>query len=161
MAKNLLGSVGFVILLISLSLAVADSRTEPAPLYGSYIRVIDRSKQTFNGHLNANTRPSKQKENFFTVCKASGCIAYTPNLYAPNDAPKLIEYRWKTIRWELQADHLFNCNDGSKVKSILKEFILPTVNGNFTGERAIKISKPGCPGEGPGVYRVPFKLTPV
>lgn len=151
-----------VIALLTLtSSAIAASRPEPVPLYGSYLRDLDRAKQTFNGQLNANNRPWKQKEDFSTVCEASGCVAHTPNLYAPPGAPKFIDYHWINNRWELKADHFFNCNDGSKVKSILSEFFTSNGDGSFSGERSIAIDKPGCPGEGPGVYRIPFKLTPV
>ena len=137
-----------------------NSRVEPVPVYGSYIRDLDRSKQTFNSHLNANSRPWQQKEEFFTVCKRSRCIAHTPNLYAPPNAPKYINYYWINGRWELKAEHFFNCNDGSKVKSKLVEFFIPDGNGSFSGERSIQIGGSGCPGEGPGIYRIPFKLIP-
>ncbi len=141
--------------------AIAANRAEPVPLYGSYTRDLDRSKQTFNGHLNGNNRPWKQKEDFFTVCEASACIAHTPNLYAPPGSPKYIDYHWINNRWELKADHFFNCNDGSKVKSVLSEFITSNGDGSFFGERSIKIDEPGCPGEGSGIYRISFKLTPL
>lgn len=141
--------------------AIAASRDEPVPLYGSYIRILDRSNQTFNGKLNANKRPQKQKEIFFTECEATTCVAHTPNLYTPPGAPKYIDYHWVNNRWELIAEHLFNCNDGSKVKSTLFEFLVPSGNGNFLGERQIKINGPGCPGEGSGIYKIPFKLVPL
>ncbi len=140
---------------------IAASRPEPVPLYGSYTRDLDRSKQTFNGKLNTNNRPKKQKEDFSTVCEAAECIAKTPNLYAPPNSPQFIEYHWVNNRWELKAEHLFNCNDGSKVKSTLFEFFTANQDGSFSGERSIKIDKPGCPGEGPGIYRIPFKLIPL
>ena len=140
--------------------AIALTRSEPVPLYGSYTRILDREKQTFNGKINPNTRPAKQKEEFFTVCDASGCVAHTPNLYTPPGAPKYIDYHWVNNRWELKADHLFNCNDGSKVKSTLVEFFKSNGDGSFSGERSIKIESPGCPKEGPGVYRISFKLIP-
>lgn len=138
----------------------AANRSEPVPLYGSYTRTLDRSKQTFNHHINANSRPQKQKETFFTVCKKSACIAHTPNLYAPAGSPKFIDYHWINNRWELKAAHNFHCNDGSTINAILSEFMIPIGNGNFTGERRIIINAPGCPGEGPGIYRLPFRLTP-
>lgn len=134
---------------------------EPVPIYGAYTRDLDRSKQTFNGQLNPNNRPSKQKEDFSTLCEGSACVARTPNLYTPPGAPKFIEYQWINDRWELKADHFFNCNDGSKVKSVLSEFFTPNGDGSFSGERSIKIGGAGCPGEGPGIYRLPFKLTPI
>lgn len=139
---------------------IAASRPEPVPLYGSYTRDLDRAKQTFNGHANPNSRPWKQKEDFSTDCKASGCVASTPNLYTPPGAPKSIDYHWINERWELKADHFFNCNDGSKVKSVLSEFFTSNGDGSFSGERSIHIDAPGCPDEGPGVYRIPFKLIP-
>ncbi|AWN74172.1 hypothetical protein LEAN103870_14585 [Legionella anisa] len=143
------------------SFAVAASRPEPVPIYGSYIRHLDRAKQTFNGKFNPNSRPSKQKEDFFTICKASGCVAHTPNLYAPPGAPKYIEYHWKNNRWELKATHLFTCNDGNKVKSTIFEFFTSNGDGSFSGQRHIKIGGLGCPQEGPGVYKIPFRLIPV
>lgn len=143
------------------SSAFAASRPEPVPLYGSYIRNLDRSKQTFNGRLVTTDRPIKQKEDFFTVCKAAGCVAHTPNLYAPPGSPKFIDYHWVNNRWELKADQFFHCNDGSQIKSILSEFFTPNGDGSFSGERSIKTAGSGCPGEGPGVYQLPFKLTPV
>ncbi len=153
-----LATITTTIAMISPAIA---SRSEPIPLYGSYTRDLDRSKQTFNGHLNSNSRPSKQKENFSTVCEASGCVARTPNLYAPPGAPKFIEYQWMNNRWELKADHFFNCNDGSKVNSTLFEFFTSNGDGSFSGERSITIGGAGCPGEGPGIYRIPFKLIPI
>ncbi|WED42378.1 hypothetical protein [Legionella cardiaca] len=142
------------------SFAMAASRPEPIPLYGSYIRHLDRATQTFNGKTNPNSRPTKQKEDFFTVCKASGCVAHTPNLYPLPGESKYIDYHWNNNRWELKAEHLFNCNDGSKVKSTLSEFLTSNGDGSFSGERSIKIEGTGCPEEGPGVYKIPFKLTP-
>lgn len=142
------------------SFALAASSPTPVPIYGSYVRYLDRAKQTFNGEPNPNSRPTKQKEDFFTICKASGCVAHTPNLYAPLGAPKYIDYHWNNNRWELKASHLFNCNDGSKVKSTLFEFFTPNDDGSFSGQRSIKIEGAGCPEEGPGVYKIPFKLTP-
>lgn len=161
MTKTLLFCVvSFATAFAIISPVMAASRPEPIPLYGSYTRELDRSKQTFNEKLNANSRPSKQKEDFSTICEASGCIAKTPNLYTPPGAPKFIEYHWVNNRWELKADHLFNCNDGIKVKSVLSEFFTSNGDGSFSGERSIKIDAPGCPGEGPGIYRIPFRLTP-
>ncbi len=149
------------ILFTMLSAAIAGTRPEPVPLYGSYTRDLDRAKQTFNGKLNANTRPWKQKEDFFTVCDVSGCVAYTPNLYAPPNAPKYVNYHWVNNRWELKAEHFFNCNDGSKIKSTLIDSFSANGDGSFSGERRIEIGGAGCPGEGPGVYQIPFKLIPL
>jgi hypothetical protein len=142
------------------STAFAATRPEPIPLYGSYTRDLDRSKQTFNGHLNGNNRPWKQTEDFSTLCDKSGCVAQTPNLYAPPGAPKFIEYHWANNQWVLKAHHFFNCNDGSKVKSILSETVKANGDGGFSGERSIVIGGSGCPGEGPGIYKIPFKLIP-
>lgn len=155
-----LTSLAAAILFLTILPVLAKTRSEPAPLYGSYTRDLDRSKQTFNGKLNPNSRPQKQIELFSTVCEASGCIARTPNLYAPPGAPKFIEYHWANDRWELKADHFFNCNDGSRVKSVLFEFMKSNGEGSFAGERSIQIDGSGCPGEGPGTYRIPFKLIP-
>ncbi len=142
------------------SFAIAASSSIPVPIYGSYIRHLDRAKQTFNGKPNPNNRPTKQKEDFFTVCNAAGCVAHTPNLYAPPGAPKYIDYHWNNNRWELKAAHFFICNNGSKVKSTLFEFFTSNGDGSFSGQRSIKIGGAGCPEEGPGVYRIPFKLIP-
>lgn len=136
------------------------SRSEPMPLNGAYIRDIDRSKQTFNGHPNSNDRPSTQKEEFKTICDRSDCIAQTTNLYAPPGAPKSINYHWNDGRWELKAELFFHCSNGEQIKSLLTEYFTPNSDGSFSGERNIKIDGKGCPGEGPGIYRVPFKLTP-
>ena len=146
--------------LTMVSSAMAAKPPEPVPLNGSYTRDLDRAKQTFNGQLNENTRPTKQIEEFSTVCNASGCIAQTPNLYTPPGTSKSIDYHWSNDRWELKAEHLFNCNDGSKVSAIFSEFFTPNGDGSFSGERSIQIGGKGCPGEGPGIYRLPFKLTP-
>lgn len=154
-------SLATVTIAMMLPVFAASHRSEPVPIYGSYNRDLDRSKQTFNGHLNPNNRPWKQKEDFSTTCDASGCVARTPNLYAPPGSPKFIEYQWSNNRWELKADHLFNCNDGSRVKSTLSEFFTSNGDGSFSGERSIKIGGAGCPGEGPGIYRIPFKLVPI
>jgi len=149
----------FTLFLITIE-AIAN-RVEPVPIYGSYIRVLDRSKQTFNGKMNPNNRPSTQKEVFSTMCEPTGCIAHTPNLYAPPGAPQYIDYHWNNNRWELSANHFFHCNDGTQVNSVLSEFFISNVDGSFTGERSIEIDGKGCKGEGPGIYRIPFKLTPV
>ena len=142
------------------SFAIAATSSIPVPIYGSYIRHLDRSKQTFNGKPNLNSRPTTQKEEFFTICKVTDCMAHTPNLYAPPGAPKYIDYHWNNNRWELKATHLFNCNDGSKVNSTLFEFFTSNGDRSFSGQREIKIDGKGCPESGPGVYSIPFKLTP-
>lgn len=144
------------------SFAIAASHPGPTPIYGSYIRHLDRSQQTFNGKSSPTDLPTKQKEDFFTVCKDKACVAYTPNLRAPVGAPKYMEYHWNNNRWELKADILFNCNDKSKtkVKSTLFESLKSNGDGSFSGERSLKIQGAGCPEEGQGEYKLPFKLTP-
>lgn len=141
-------------------LAIAASRPEPVPLYGSYVRHLDRAKQTFNGKYSPNQRSAQQKEDFFTACKASGCLAQTPNLSPLPGESAYMDYHWKHGRWELEADLLFICNDGSKVKARLFESLTSKGNGHFSGERSITMKGESCPETGAGVYRLPFTLIP-
>lgn len=122
---------------------------------------LDRSKQTFNGHLVTTDRPATQTENFITHCDSSGCMAHSINKRPP---PALFDFRWVNGQWESvvgQQRQYFFCNDGSKVNSIKLDIIKPNGDGSFSGERWIKISGSGCPGDGPGKYWLPFTLTPV
>lgn len=145
-------------------LAVATSasanREEPVPLYGKYNMYLDRSKQTFNGRPVTTDRPYTQTENFTTQCDAKGCVAHSVNMRPP---PALFDYHWINGQWESvpgQQRQFLLCNDGSKVDSIKLDAIKPNGDGSFSGERTITVSGSGCPGDGPGKYRLPFTLTP-
>lgn len=129
-------------------------------LQGTYNMVLDRSKQTFNGRPVKTNLPIYQKETFTTYCDKIGCIAHSPNKRPP---PRFFEYIWNNKQWESltgQQHQYLICNNGSKVKSVKIDIIKPNGNGTFSGERTITVKKPGCPGEGPGQYRLTFTLTP-
>ncbi|CAN5248280.1 hypothetical protein BH10PSE19_BH10PSE19_11070 [soil metagenome] len=161
-ARRVVSLLSGVIIFMTALPVHAVIRPAPVPLYGYYKSFLDRSKQTFNGRLvDASFRPRIQTENFSTHCNASGCIAHLPNMHPLPQSPKFIEYHWVNDRWETTGDDLFYCKDGSKVKSILFEFFKPSSDGSFSGERILKISGKGCPGDGPGTYRLPIKLTPI
>nr|CRL78605.1 hypothetical protein CPGR_04790 [Mycolicibacterium malmesburyense] len=38
---------------------------------------------------------------------------------------------------------------------------MPNPDGSFFGERTLVIEGEGCPGEGPGIHRLPTSLTPI
>jgi hypothetical protein len=148
-------AIGAVVLVVASSASA--NRPEPVPLYGAYNMYLDRSKQTFNGHVVATNRPLRQTENFTTHCDSSGCVAHSLNKRPP---PASFDYHWVKGQWESvtgqQRQYLF-CNDGSKVNSIKFDVIKP----NADGERTITVNGSGCPNEGPGKYRLLFTLTPV
>lgn len=154
-------TIGASILVATLS-ANAAGRPEPVPLYGSYDTYLDHSKQTFNGHPDASPS-STQEASFNTICDASGCVAHwlllTKLTENPN-APTLFDYHWINNRWESTGKYPFHCNDGSKVTASRSDFITPSGNGSFSGERTFTVEGAGCPGEGPGKYWLPFTLTP-
>jgi hypothetical protein len=137
-------------------------RAEPVPIYGSYDTYLDHSRQTFNGRPDVSD-PSTQAASFRTVCDASGCVAHWLRLTEleenPN-APALFDYIWSGDRWESSGDYPFHCNDGSLVTAFRADFLKPNGDGSFTAERTFTVGAPGCPGDGPGTYWLPFTLTP-
>lgn len=146
--------------LFAAALSASPKRPEPLPLYGTYNMYLDRSQQTLNGHLVATNRPLTQTENFTTNCDAKGCMAHSLNKRPP---PASFDYHWVNGQWESvagQQRQFLLCNDGSKVDSIKLDVIKSNGDGSFSGERTITVSGTGCPGEGPGKYRLPFTLTP-
>lgn len=153
-------ALGAAILVVATSANAG--RPEPVPLYGSYDTYLDHSKQTFNGRPDVST-PSTQAASFTTVCVASGCVAHwlllTKLTENPN-APTLFDYHWVNGRWESTGEYPFRCNDGSKVTATRFDFITPNGDGSFFGERTFTVKGVGCPGDGPGKYQLPFKLTP-
>lgn len=147
--------------LAMMSSAKAD-RSEPVPLYGIYDTYLDHSKQTFNGQPDVS-KPSTQTASFTTNCDVSGCVAHwqlLTKLTGNANAPTLFDYHWVNGRWESSGEYPFHCNDGSKVTTIRSDFIKPNGDGSFSGERTFKVDAPGCPGQGPGTYWLPFTLTP-
>ncbi|MGV0810834.1 hypothetical protein ABQF34_02620 [Mycolicibacterium boenickei] len=138
-------------------------RAEPVPLFGSYDTFLDHSKQTFNGRPDAS-EPSTQAAAFATNCDAAGCVAHWLRLtdLAENpNAPALFDYRWNADRWESSSEYPFHCDDGSLVTTTRSDFLKPSGDGSFAGERTFTVAAPGCPGDGPGTYWLPFTLTPV
>jgi hypothetical protein len=137
-------------------------RPQPVPLYGSYNTFLDHSKQTFNGQPRAS-EPSTQAASFTTNCDAAGCIAHwlLVNQLADNpNAPSLFDYQWANDRWVSSSDYPFHCDDGSTVPTNRSDFLMPNGDGSFRGERTFAVGAPGCPGDGPGSYWLPFTLTP-
>lgn len=145
----------------STPLAGAD-RPQPAPLYGAYDTFLDHAQQTFNGQPRAS-EPSIQPADFTTNCDASGCVAHwllAGRLADNPNAPTLFDYQWATDRWVSSSDYPFHCDDHSTVATRRSDFLLPNGDGSFHGERTFTVGAPGCPGDGPGVYWLPFTLTP-
>ena len=140
-------------------------RIRPPPLYGFYNVSVDFSKQTFNG---APT-PMESKTflvEFTTHCDVSGCVARMDNSgdRARNPgAPAVFEYRWKSDRWETRGPYPYFCermNPDSAVRSVRADYLMPKPDGSFSGERTLTVEGAGCPGEGPGVHRLPISVTP-
>ncbi|MCW5736048.1 MAG: hypothetical protein KIS73_18105 [Enhydrobacter sp.] len=140
-------------------------RPRPPPLYGFYSASVDFSKQTFNGvptPMDSRTFPVE----FTTHCDVNGCVARMDNSgdRARNPAaPAAFEYRWKNDRWETSGPYSYLCermNPDSAVKSVRADYLIPKPDGSFVGERTLTVEGAGCPGEGPGVHRLPISLTP-
>jgi len=148
-------------LLISLPTS-AITREEPVPIYGSYNAYLDHSKQTFNGRPDVS-KSVIQPASFSTVCISSGCVAHwqlSTRLSDNPNAPTLLDYHWINGRWESTGEYPFRCNNGNKVTVTRFDFLTPKGGGNFSGERSFTVHGVGCPGDGPGIYRLPFTLTP-
>ena len=142
--------------------AGADDWAQPVPLNGSYDTFLDHSKQTFNGQPRPS-EPSIQPANFTTTCDASGCVAHwllVGQLTDNPTAPVLFDYQWVNDRWVSSSDYPFHCDDGSTVDTRRSDFLMPNGDGSFHGERTFTVGAPGCPGDGPGIYWLPFTLTP-
>jgi hypothetical protein len=142
--------------------AAPADRPQPVPLYGSYNTFLDHSKQTFNGQPRAS-EPSTQAASFTTNCDASGCIAHwllVDKLQDNPNAPSLFDYQWSNDRWVSTSDYPFHCDDGSTVSTTRSDFLVPNGDASFHGERTFTVEAPGCPGDGPGTYWLPFTLTP-
>jgi hypothetical protein len=153
--------VAVVIAVAGAPAAPAD-RPQPVPLYGSYNTFLDHSRQTFNGQPRAS-EPSTQAAGFTTSCDASGCIAHwllVDKLQDNPNAPSLFDYQWAGDRWVSSSDYPFHCDDGGTVPTTRSDFLVPNGDGSFRGERTFTVGAPGCPGDGPGVYWLPFTLTP-
>jgi hypothetical protein len=78
----------------------------------------------------------------------------------PN-APSLFDYRWNIDRWVSSGDYPFHCDGGGTVTTFRSDFLVPNPDGSFFGERTFAVDAPGCPGDGPGTYWLPFSLTPI
>ena len=142
--------------------AAGADRPQPVPLYGSYNTFLDHSKQTLNGQPRAS-EPSTQSASFTTNCDASGCVAHWLLVDALRDnpnAPSLFDYQWAGDRWVSSSDYPFHCDDGGTVTTTRSDFLVPNGDGSFRGERTFTVGAPGCPGDGPGMYWLPFTLTP-
>ena len=53
-----------------------------------------------------------------------------------------------------------HCDAGGTVTAFRSDFLVPNPDGSFYGERTFAVDAPGCPGDGPGTYWLPFTLTP-
>jgi hypothetical protein len=147
--------------IVTAPVAQAD-REQPVPIFGFYDTYLDHSRQTFNGSLQASDS-SVQGASFTTTCTAGGCTAHwllLAELEENPNAPALFDYRWNTGRWESSGDYPFHCNDGGAVTAFRSDFLVPNPDGSFFGERTFTVGAPGCPGDGPGTYWLPFNLTP-
>jgi hypothetical protein len=142
--------------------AAGADRPQPVPLYGSYDTFLDHSQQTFNGQPRASD-PSTQAASFTTTCAAAGCIAHwllVDKLADNPNAPSLFDYQWVNDRWVSSSEYPFHCEDGTAVTTTRSDFLMPNGDGSFHGERTFTVGAPGCPGDGPGMYWLPFTLTP-
>jgi hypothetical protein len=140
-------------------------RAEPPPVYGYYNVSVDFSKQTFNG------APTPMEAKTFLVgytthCDVSGCVVSMDNsddLARNPGAPPVFEYSWNNDRWETSGDYPYLCermNPDSAVPSVRSDYLIPSPDGSFFGERTLVVGGAGCPGEGPGTHWVPIALTP-
>jgi hypothetical protein len=163
MSKTLSGAFAALAVSAAISLAHADPAKPPA-LNGAYDLSVDFSKQTFNG---APT-PMDSKTfvvDFTTRCDANGCVVRMDNsgdLARNPAAPAFFEYRWRNDRWETSGAYPYFCdrmNPNSAVKSTRADFLIPRPDGSFFGERTLTVEGAGCPGEGPGVHKLPISLT--
>jgi hypothetical protein len=154
-------TLGACVVTVTAPVAHAD-RAEPAPIYGFYNTYLDHSRQTFNGRPAASD-PSVQGASFTTSCTANGCTAHwllLTQLEENPNAPSLFDYRWTADRWESSGDYPFHCDGGGAVTAFRSDFLAPNPDGSFSGERTFTVREPGCPGDGPGTYWLPFNLTP-
>jgi hypothetical protein len=143
------------------AVAYAD-RAEPVPIYGNYDAFLDHSLQTFNGNPDTSD-PATQKASFTTNCDANGCVAHwlrLTDLEENPNAPALFDYTWNIDKWESSSDYPFHCSGGGTVPSVRADWLKPLADGSFVGERSFTVAAPGCPGDGPGTYSLPFTLTP-
>lgn len=142
--------------------ALAD-RAEPVPIYGSYDAFLDHSRQTFNGAPDTSD-PATQKASFTTNCDGNGCVAHwlrLTDLQENPNAPALFDYTWDIDKWVSSGDYPFHCSGGgAPVPSVRADSLKPLADGSFVGERSFTVAAPGCPGDGPGTYSLPFTLTP-
>lgn len=137
-------------------------RAEPVPLYGAYDAFLDHSRQTFNGSPDTSD-PSTQKASFTTSCDANGCVAHwlrLTDLDENPDAPSLFDYTWNVDKWESSSDYPFHCERGGTVPSVRTDSLKSLGDGTFVGDRTFTVAAPGCAGDGPGTYWLPFTLTP-
>jgi hypothetical protein len=156
------GVVALAVTAVAIAGAAGADRPQPVPLYGSYDTFLDHSQQTFNGQPRAS-EPSIQPASFTTTCDASGCIAHwlLVNTLADNpNAPSLFEYRWVNDRWVSSSEYPFHCDDARTVPATRSDFLLPNGDGSFRGQRTFTVGAPACPGDGPGMYWLPFTVTP-
>lgn len=128
----------------------------------AYDTYLDHARQTFEGRPDPSG-PSTQAASFTTTCTAQGCVAHWLRVAELSDnpnAPALFDYRWNGDRWESSADYPFHCGAGGTVTAARSDFLIPNGDGSFWGERTFTVGAPGCPGDGPGTYWLPFTLTP-
>ena len=166
MDKSIRGSAVFAAIALSIvTLAACANRVQQPPLNGSYNMFVDFAKQTFNGvatPMDSKTFPVE----YTTRCDASGCVVVMDNsgdLARNPGAPAVFEYRWTNGRWETSGPYPYLCDRmiaASAVKSVRADYLIPKPDGSFFGERALTIEGAGCPGEGPGIHRLPISVTP-
>jgi hypothetical protein len=147
---------------IALGPAPVAGADPPQPLNGAYDAFLDHSRQTFNGQPRPS-EPSIQPAKFTTTCDAAGCSAHwllAGPLVDNPDAPSQFDYQWVNDRWMSSGDYPFHCDDGSTVSTWRSDFLMPNGDGSFRGERTFTVGTPGCAGDGPGSYWLPFTLTP-
>lgn len=163
-AKTLAGAFAAIAASTAISVAHAN-RDRPPPLYGFYNVFVDFSKQTFNGMPTPMDSKTFLVE-FTTHCDVNGCVARMDNsgdLARNPGAPPAFEYRWENGRWETRGPYPYFCermNPDSAVRSVRADLLIPKPDGSFFGERTLVVEGAGCPGEGPGVHRVPISVTP-
>ena len=146
------------------TLAQSD-QVRPQPLNGLYNVFVDFSKQTFNGVPTPMEARTFEVE-FTTRCDVNGCLVRMDNSSDSTrnpGAPAAFEYRWNNGRWETRGPYPYLCermNPDSAVRSVRADHLIPKPDGSFFGERTLTVEGAGCPGEGPGVHRLPISVTP-
>jgi hypothetical protein len=98
---------------------------------------------------------------YTTRCDANGCVIVMDN--SGDLARGSFRVPMQNGRWETSGPYPYFCdrmNPNSAVKSLRADYLIQKPDGSFFGERTLTVEGAGCPGEGPGVHRLPTSMTP-